>query len=132
MTINPEHSVGEERLVTALMAAGGLLGARGASCWIFPLVLFGLGVGGTWIGNFTRLAPYQPYFIAATFAFLGCGYWLVYRTSAQACADDQICARPLPNKLVRPGDRRDDPGRCRARCRLSWTAIPLLMIGSFP
>ncbi|MGB6796403.1 MAG: mercuric transporter MerT family protein [Xanthobacteraceae bacterium] len=58
---------------------------------------------GAWIGNFTRLAPYQPCFIAATFAFLGYGYWLVYRTSAQACADPLICARPFPNLLVKTG-----------------------------
>jgi mercuric ion transport protein len=82
------------------MAAGGLLGALAASsCCILPLVLFGLGVSGAWIGNFTRLAPYQPCFIAATLAFLGYGYWLVYRSSARACAE--VCARPLPNRIVK-------------------------------
>lgn len=84
------------------MAAGGLLGALAASsCCIFPLALFGLGVTGAWIGNFTQLAAYQPYFIAATLAFLGYGYWLVYRSSARACADDGACARPLPNRIVK-------------------------------
>ena len=49
-----------------LVAAGGILGALAASsCCILPLVLFGLGVSGAWIGNLTWLAPYQPYFIAA-------------------------------------------------------------------
>lgn len=82
------------------MAAGGLLGALAASsCCILPLVLFSLGIGGAWIGNFTRLAPYQPYFITATLTFLGAGYWLVYRASRRACADE-TCARPLPNRLV--------------------------------
>jgi periplasmic mercuric ion binding protein len=28
-----------------------------SSCCILPLVLFGLGVSGAWIGNFTQLAP---------------------------------------------------------------------------
>jgi mercuric ion binding protein len=37
-----------------------------------------------WIGNFTRLAPYQRYFIAATISFLGYGYSLVYRPSTRA------------------------------------------------
>ena len=84
------------------MAAGGLLGALAASsCCILPLVLFGLGVSGAWIGNFTRLAAYQPYFIAATLAFLGYGYWLVYRSSTRACADGEACARPLPNRIVK-------------------------------
>ena len=86
------------------MAAGGLLGALAASsCCILPLTLFGLGVSGAWIGNFTRLAPYQPWFIAATAAFLGYGYWLVYRSSRLACADGEACARPLPNRIVKAG-----------------------------
>ncbi len=86
------------------MAAGGLLGALAASsCCILPLILFGLGVSGAWIGNFTQLAPYQPYFIAATIGFLGYGYWLVYRSSQVACADGEACARPLPNPLTKAG-----------------------------
>jgi mercuric ion transport protein len=87
-----------------LMAAGGFLGAIAASsCCILPLVLFSLGVSGAWIANLTQLAPYQPYFIAATLAFLGCGYWLVYRSSNVACATGEACARPLPNRLVKTG-----------------------------
>jgi mercuric ion transport protein len=84
------------------MAAGGLLGALAASsCCILPLALFGLGVSGAWIGNFTRLAAYQPYFLAATLMFLGYGYWLVYRSSTRNCADGEACARPLPNRVVK-------------------------------
>ncbi len=87
-----------------LMIAGGMLGALAASsCCILPLVLFSLGVSGAWIGNFTQLAPYQPYFIAATLACLGYGYWLVYGSSKVACVDDKACARPLPNRLVKVG-----------------------------
>jgi mercuric ion transport protein len=84
-----------------LMATGGLLGALAASsCCIVPLVLFGLGVSGAWIGNLTRLAPYQPCFIAVTLGFLGAGYWLVFRNSKTACAEGEACARPLPHRLV--------------------------------
>ena len=73
-----------------LMAAGSLLGALAASsCCILPLVLFGVGVSGAWIGNLTQLAPYQPYFTAATLGFLGSGYWLVYRRSKMVCADGE-------------------------------------------
>src|SRR5262249_46826464 len=88
-----------------VMAAGGLLGAfAAASCCLLPLALFGLGVSGAWIGTFTRLAPYQPYFIAATIICLGCGYWLVYPSSkVAACAEGEACARPLSNWLVRLG-----------------------------
>ena len=102
-TVEPQDNAGLQR-GQKLMAAGGLLGALAASsCCILPLVLFSLGVSGAWIGNFTQLAPYQPYFIAATIAFLGCGYWLVYRASRVACADGEACARPMPNRLVKLG-----------------------------
>src|SRR5712671_3247894 len=104
MTINQDGHITDNRRRQGLMAAGGLLGALAASsCCILPLALFGLGVSGAWIGNFTRLAPYQPWFIAATVAFLGYGYWLVYRSSRVACADGAACARPLPNQIVKAG-----------------------------
>jgi mercuric ion transport protein len=87
-----------------LVTAGGILGALAASsCCIVPLVLFSLGVSGAWIGNFTQLAPFQPYFIAATIACLGYGYWLVYRSSKAACGKGEACARPIPNRLVKFG-----------------------------
>jgi len=85
-----------------LAAVGGVIGALAASsCCILPVILFSLGIGGAWIGNFTQLAPYQPYFIAATLAFIGTGYWLSYRSSKAACAAGEACARPLPNRLVK-------------------------------
>jgi mercuric ion transport protein len=84
------------------LAAGGMLGAlASSSCCMLPLALFSLGVSGVWIGNFTRLAPYQPYFIAATLVFLGCGYWLVYRSGTRACAEGEACARPLSHRVVK-------------------------------
>ena len=46
-----------------LAAASGILGALiASSCCILSVVLFTLGISGAWIGNFTRLAPYQPDF----------------------------------------------------------------------
>jgi mercuric ion transport protein len=102
MTINQDHQITDIRRRQSLMAAGGLLGALAASsCCILPLALFGLGISGAWIGNFTRLAPYHPWFIVATLAFLGYGYWLVYRSSTRACADGEACALPLPNRIVK-------------------------------
>ena len=84
-----------------LVAAGGILGAIAASsCCIAPLVLFSLGISGAWIGSLTALAPYQPYFIAATLACLGYGYWLVYRRTKTACMDGVACAQPLSNHIV--------------------------------
>jgi len=104
MTSNREHRVIEMHRRQWLTAAGGLVAALAASsCCILPLVLFSLGVSGVWIGNFTRLAPYQPYFIAATVGFLGYGYWLLYRSSKLACTRGEACARPLPNLFVNAG-----------------------------
>jgi mercuric ion transport protein len=99
MTIKEEAFGTRAQRGQALMAAGGLIGAPAASsCCILPLVLFSFGVSGAWIGSFTRLAPYQPYFIATTLLFLGRGYW--YRSGMRACAEGETCARPLPNRVV--------------------------------
>jgi mercuric ion transport protein len=87
-----------------LLAAGGIFGALAASsCCILPLALFGLGVSGAWIGHLTRLAPYQPYFIAGTAGCLGLGYWLRYRRRKRACGEGEVCRRPLPDRSVTIG-----------------------------
>lgn len=92
----------ESSSVKTLLAAGGIIGALAASsCCIVPLALFGFGVSGAWIGNLTRLAPYQPYFILVAIICIGTGGWLVHRTSVRACAADQACARPLSGRWVK-------------------------------
>src|SRR6516164_5017636 len=102
MIFKQERIVGASERGTTLMAAGGLFSALAASsCCILPVVMFSLGISGAWIGNFTQLAPYQPYFLAATIVFLGTGYWLVHRASKRACVDGEACARPLPKRLVK-------------------------------
>lgn len=84
-----------------LVAAGGILGALGASsCCIIPFILFSLGIGGAWIGNLTALAPYKPFFVAGTTGLLGYGYYLVYWKPRRACADETACARPARSRLV--------------------------------
>ena len=104
MTINQDARTTNLQRQQRLMAAGGLVGALAASsCCILPLVLFSLGVSGAWIGNLTQLAPYQPFFIAASIACVGYGYWLVYRASKAACAGGEACARPFANWLVQLG-----------------------------
>jgi len=98
MTVKQEHLGAGQKV----MAVGGLLAALAASsCCILPLILFALGVSGAWIGNFTRLAPYQPLFIAATLICLGTGAWLVRRASNRTCVEGEACARPMPNRLVK-------------------------------
>jgi len=84
----PEAGRIDTQRTQTLLTVGGVLGALAASsCCVVPLVLFGLGISGAWIVNLTQLAPYQPYFVAATAASLGAGYWLVYRSGRIACAD---------------------------------------------
>jgi mercuric ion transport protein len=101
MTIKQAMGRPTDQRGPVLMAAAGLAGALAASsCCILPLVLFTVGVSGAWIGNLTQLAPYQPYFMAATFIFLACGYWLVYRSARRACSSGEACSRPLPNRAV--------------------------------
>ena len=95
MAIKQENHMAGLQRGQGLLAVGGLLGALVASsCCLLPLVLFGLGVSGAWIGNLTQLAPYQPFFIAATLACLGYGYWLVYRSSKVACAGGEAVRGP--------------------------------------
>lgn len=100
-TLNITPMTDSARGLPRLVAVGGLIGALAASsCCILPLVLFSLGISGAWIANLTALAPYKPYFAAATIALLGYGYYLVYVKPRPACADGS-CARPLPNRLVK-------------------------------
>lgn len=89
---------------TKLAMAGGILGAIAASsCCILPLVLFGLGVSGAWIGNLTSLAPYQTYFIAFALANIAYGGWRVYKSRQLVCEPSAACAKPVNNKAVLSG-----------------------------
>jgi mercuric ion transport protein len=86
-----------------LLAGGGVLGALAASsCCLVPLALFGLGIGGAWIGYLTPLAPYQPYLLGIAAVCVGLGYWLRHRSMAE-CAQDEICARARPSRIVTVG-----------------------------
>ena len=81
-----------------MAAIGGVLGAIAASsCCMVPLILFTLGVSGSWIGNLVQLAPYQPYFIAITVTCLSGGYWLVYCSPQSSCGVSAYAS----NRLVR-------------------------------
>ena len=67
-----------------------------------PLALFSLGVGGAWIGNLAALAPYQPYFVAATLLFLGTGFVMVYRKPKATVGDGgALCARPVAGRITK-------------------------------
>ena len=69
----------------SLLAAGGVLGAVGASsCCLLPLAFALTGISGAWIGSLTRLAPFQPIFLGVAGLSIGSGLWRVYRMPRQA------------------------------------------------
>lgn len=68
-----------------------------SACCAGPLVLVLLGVGGAWGSRLIALEPYQPYFIAAAFAFFGFAYYRLYMRPAQ-CAPGDACALPDTRK----------------------------------
>lgn len=102
-----------------LLSLGGILAALGAaSCCVVAFALFTLGISGAWISNFTALEPYQPIFAAATFGFLGYGFYLVYRKPKMACADGSYCAKPSSGRIAKIG---------------LWTATVLVIVAlGFP
>jgi mercuric ion transport protein len=70
----------------------GVLAALGSSiCCVGPLVLLGLGVGGTWISSLTAFEPYRPVFILLTILFLGLVFYRLYFRRV-VCAQETICA----------------------------------------
>jgi mercuric ion transport protein len=100
----PSEGDAESRRGAGLLAFGGILGAIAASsCCIVPLIFFSLGATGAWVGNLAALAAYQMYFVPLTLAFLGVGFYLVYRKPKSLCADEVACARPMPQRLVKAG-----------------------------
>lgn len=98
-----ERSPAPNARAPKLLALGGVLGAIGASsCCILPLVLFGFGITGAWIGGMTALTPYQPIFIVITLGFLGTGFYLVYRKpKAVDCEPGSYCASPRSERVVK-------------------------------
>lgn len=91
-----------ERVGKSVVSIGSILAAVGAaSCCVIPFTLATLGISGAWIGNFTTLAPYQPYFLGLTALFLAVGFFLVYRKRNAACADGSYCARPMADRIAK-------------------------------
>lgn len=91
-----------QRVGKTVASVGGILAAIGVgSCCVIPFSLATLGVSGAWIGNFTAMAPYQPYFIALTVAFLAGGFYFVYRKPKIACAEGSYCARPVSGRIAK-------------------------------
>ncbi len=91
----------------------GVFAAVGASvCCVGPLVLLTLGIGGTWVGNLTAMAPYRPIFIGLTLLFLGLAFRKLYLVP-QACTPGTPCADP----------------RTVGRQRLTFWIVTVLLLG---
>lgn len=66
---------------SAGLAAAALSAAASVACWALPLALVSAGVTGAWMSNFTVLAPYKAWLIAAALACLGFAGVRIYRAS---------------------------------------------------
>lgn len=80
-----------------LMAAsvGSIFSAFIASfCCVGPLLFALLGIGGA--GMLVKFEPYRPYFMAATFALLGGGFYFAYRKPKRAVVSGPECDCPAP------------------------------------
>ena len=85
-----------------VVSVGSILAAIGvASCCVIPFTLATVGISGAWIGNFTALAPYQPYFFGLAVLLLAAGFFVVYRKPNTACAEGTYCARPASDRLAK-------------------------------
>lgn len=80
----------------------GVLGALAmASCCILPLVLVSFGVTGVFIAQLGALYAYKWYTFALSAAFLGYGFYIIYKpVAADSCADG-TCARPINRTVMR-------------------------------
>ncbi|GIC78688.1 mercuric transporter MerT family protein [Moritella sp. F3] len=83
-----------ENKASNLPLMGGLVAAIGAGlCCAGPLVLLLLGIGGSWIGNFTLFEPYRPFFILAVVGLFSWSGWKLYRPQIE-CQQGTPCAVP--------------------------------------
>lgn len=79
----------------------GALAAVGASvCCVGPLLLLGLGIGGTWVGSLTAIQPFRPFFIVLTLLFLELAFRKLY-LAPRVCAPGTPCADPATLKRQR-------------------------------
>ena len=80
-----------------------MMGALGAgvaasACCTIPLALVTLGVGGSFVGTFTAMEPYRPYFIAIAVAALG---YVAFREFQRSRKPDCECEGGLSNRARR-------------------------------
>lgn len=78
---------------TVVAAAGGVAAAFGSAlCCAGPLIAVSLGLSSA--GFAATFEPLRPYFIGATVASLGSGFFIVRREERKACEPGKPCAAP--------------------------------------
>jgi mercuric ion transport protein len=82
---------------------GGVLAALATMvCWVGPLLLLSLGVGGAWMSNLTVLSPYRWELIGVALGFMGYAWDKIYRVQPAAgsgCEAEGV--EPQTNRLLR-------------------------------
>lgn len=82
--------------------SGAIVGGLAASaCCVLPLVLLWLGISGAWTANLTALAEYNLWFLSSALLMLGLSYRLIFSNSKNKCDDGKMCAKRLPQRLVK-------------------------------
>lgn len=78
---------------TTVTAAGGVAAAfASALCCAGPILAVTAGVSGA--GLASTFEPLRPYFLAATAAMIGFGFFLLHREEKRACESGKVCADP--------------------------------------
>lgn len=83
--------------LAAITGAGAALAS--ALCCAGPLIAVTIGVSG--VGLAATFDPLRPYFLAATVAFLGYGFWSLHREEQAACEPGRPCAEPQVRRRMR-------------------------------
>ncbi len=79
------------RTGSGALLVGGLAAILASTCCLGPLVLVAIGLSGAWIGNFTLLEPYRPFFIAGALVALFFAGRRIFRP-ARVCQPGEVCA----------------------------------------
>lgn len=84
-------------------AAGGILASLGvcAACCLLPFALLSVGAAGVWVSALDSFAAYKWVFIGLTVAFLGYGFYAVYRKPTRDCAAGAASADCGSQRMVR-------------------------------
>ena len=91
----------ESKTGDRLLATGAVLGAIAASsCCVLPLLFVSVGISGAWIGTLTKLAPYQPIFLALAAGCIAAGFWSIYGRKQDVCQGPK-CGTPISKRATK-------------------------------